>query len=243
MSAPLTIDAREHPISAVTVYQGDRALIQRSLPVKLSVSDVFAVLETGSNPAHPARTGSTKAGKNEVIVRFLPRWLFSDSLCATIDASQYSSASSSQSISVLDTIHDCSPAPYVPNYMADVADQNRDTAIAKLKRLEKEQEVLLRYHGAVQPFGGSGTNNKGTGQVFDPENLAKFLDLYSERQTKLDEAIPKLRRQVNDLSENARQERKKKVAEEETHSKAKVLIVAKEAGDATLTISYRKSIT
>ena len=48
MSEPLTIDARTHGVSAVTVYQGDRALIQRRIPITLTVrplhDDRFEVL-------------------------------------------------------------------------------------------------------------------------------------------------------------------------------------------------------
>ncbi|KAF8324090.1 hypothetical protein DL93DRAFT_96034 [Clavulina sp. PMI_390] len=203
----IEIDARTHPVFAVTVYKYAGALIQRRFLVTL------------------------KSGQNEIMITCLPPWISNDSIRVEAEGS-----SSSQHLVVFDvTPITHSYTKPDPNPELDILDGRNNALTTSIAILEKQQAILKKYGDDIKPAGDGDDR-----AIFDPASLEQFLDLYGSRQAKIDMELVKLRKE-HDSVRRRRSEiiTKASIADlSKVLPSVKIVMLAKEDGDATLILNY-----
>lgn len=227
------INAQDFAVTAVTVYKADRALVQRRLPVTLQVSipSFFPRLPPRLTCLSYIRYFLQKSGQNDISITRLPRFIFEDSIRVEAEG-----ASSSQHLTVFDVTHvpptyNTSPTPEAAERLAAI-DEQRKSLASRIVILEKQQAVLRKYSDDINPVGSGG--------LFGPEALEKFLDVYGARQTAIDEQLVALRKERED-AEKAFVAMNNKANVTNADKKlpgVKIIMLAKEDGAATIVLSY-----
>ncbi|KAF8324086.1 hypothetical protein DL93DRAFT_2162173 [Clavulina sp. PMI_390] len=205
----IEVNATEHPISAVTVYQNDGALVLRRFPVTL------------------------QSGRNEIKITHLSKHISNDSI--RIEAE---STSSSQNLVIFD-VTSTAPSSVDPNPIPDDEEweplsEKRDGLSAKIHILEKQQDTLEKYREEIKPTrsGGSALFEPDHLERFLDIYASKRATL-DEELVKLRKERDSVLRQLSELKDKASAANLAK-----TMPSVKIVMSVEEDGDATLILNY-----
>lgn len=162
----------------------------------------------------------------------LPLFIQSDSIRIEAEG-----GSSSQHLTVFDVTsvapsHVLATPSEDGSKLADLEDAKKSLK-SQIAILEKQQAVLQKYSGDIQPVGSGGA-------IFGPNDLEKFLDVYTSRQSLIDEQLSTIRKELEQTDQEVNELKKR------THvanagkrlPSVNIIMLAKEAGLATLILSY-----
>ncbi|KAF8324105.1 hypothetical protein DL93DRAFT_97592 [Clavulina sp. PMI_390] len=204
----IELNAQAHPVSAVTVYQDDGALVQRHFLVTL------------------------QAGQNEIVITRLSNYISNDSIRVEAESS-----SSSQHLVVFDvTPLAPSSANLDPNpdgAELDGLNQKKDALQGSIAILEKQQEVLKKYGEDITPAGSSGDifHPAALEQFLDIYG-SRQAQIDSEL-VKLRKEHDALDRRVNELNSKSAVANLARMM-----PSVKIVMLAKEDGDASIILNY-----
>ncbi|KZV96559.1 hypothetical protein EXIGLDRAFT_833529 [Exidia glandulosa HHB12029] len=200
MANKVEYDATAHHVHSVTVFQVDRAEVNRRIQVQL------------------------KAGQNDVVVSHLPSYLDEDSI--RVDGIG--------SATVFDVVYS-SPPPTV-----DSAENETLKALEKKRSaLEAEKDSLTQQVTVLSDYAKT-LNAKDT----DASKLMTFLDLFSEKKLKLNEALVAVDDKIAAVEAEIRDEQLSSHEDVESQKrgvKITIVVLSEADGEAELSLTYTVS--
>ncbi|KAF8315709.1 hypothetical protein DL93DRAFT_2166668 [Clavulina sp. PMI_390] len=172
--AEIELDARDHSITRVTVYQWYRAIVQRRFPINV------------------------QSGQNSVAIKCLSSFLDGDSIRVEAET-----RSRSQALTVFDVVYSA-PATYtyVPtkvNTPEIRALEKQKTALrVRVKAVERNHALLKDFSHTLHAAGIQGVSNDQLASFMDM-NLERDTQLWEEKQ-KLEEDIEELEDKIARMS-------------------------------------------
>ncbi|KAF8324088.1 hypothetical protein DL93DRAFT_2092711 [Clavulina sp. PMI_390] len=125
----IEINAQTHPVSAVTVYQHDGALVQRRFP----------------------------SGQNEIAITRLSKHISDDSI--RVEAEGASPTQHLVVFDVTPMApSSASPIPFLDRDEVEALNEKKDALSADISILEKQQDILEKYGDEIMPTRGGGGN-------------------------------------------------------------------------------------
>ncbi|KZT61875.1 hypothetical protein CALCODRAFT_479632 [Calocera cornea HHB12733] len=198
MSHTVEINASEHPVSSVTVYQ-HRAEVVRNFAIDLEV------------------------GQSEVQITKLP---------TCIDESSLRVDGLGNAV-IFDVIYErLTPERNIPKASSEKV-QGLETQLAALKR---ELKVLQSQTTVLDDF-----SHTLTAKDVTPSQLVEFLGLLSDKGGSLNEKVEETQKKIRDTEVALAVERKGQAPTDEARklaTKVTVIVLAEQAGNAELTVTY-----
>lgn len=172
-------------------------------------------------------------GQNDLSISRLSQYLFSDSIRVEAE-----SESGAQHLTVFDVTY-IAPS-YSSTPPSDVAaelvtlEEYKKNLDSRIDILDKQQAVLRKYSDNIQPVGSGGG-------VFGPDVLERFLDVYSTRQTAIDEQLVALRKDLKETNQkiNGLNQRSQVASAGKRLPGVNIVMLANEDSAASVVISYR----
>ncbi|KAF8313121.1 hypothetical protein DL93DRAFT_2081515, partial [Clavulina sp. PMI_390] len=201
------VDARDHPIVGVTVYQSNRAIMQRRFPVEV------------------------KSGQNDIVVKYLPSVLESDSIRVEAETTSYS-----QALTVFDVVY-TAPTTYTPTpTMPDTPEvealrEEKSEKEMYLETLERDEALLNGYSDSLRD---------GRVEHATSESLISFMGMRHEKQKELWKEKRQLEKDIRGLGHQITLMGFKKVEDipYALRSGVTVVLLAEEGGPVELVLSY-----
>lgn len=175
-----------------------------------------------------------QSGQNDLSISRLSQYLVSDSI--RVEAED---ESGSQRLTVFDVTYNApSYSSIPPDVVVELAtlEEYKKDLNSRINILDKQQSVLRKYSDNIQPVGSGGG-------LFGPEMLEKFLDVYSARQTVIDEqlgAVHKDLKETNQKIHGLNQQTQIANASKRLPG-VNIVMLANEDGAVTVILSYRMS--
>ncbi|KAF8324108.1 hypothetical protein DL93DRAFT_2176637 [Clavulina sp. PMI_390] len=203
-----------------------------SIEVNAQTQPVFAVTVYQHDGALVQRR--FPSGQNEISITRLSKYISNDSIRVEAEGS-----SSSQHLVVFD-VTPVAPSSANPDPNPDGAElenlnETKEALKASIAILEKQQAVLKKYGDDIKPTGGNSNS-----AVFDPAALEQFLDVYGSRQAKIDEELVRLRKEYDVVHRRVNELNSKTAVANLARMmpSVKIVMLAKEDGEATLILNY-----
>ncbi|KAF8313124.1 hypothetical protein DL93DRAFT_2168060 [Clavulina sp. PMI_390] len=152
----IVVDAREHPVVGVTVYQSDRAIVQRRFSLDV------------------------KSGQNDIAIKYLPTVLDGDSIRVETGTTSFS-----QTLTVFDVVSSTSPYNTVTYTTSHVIPDTPEVNALREEKSEKDMllQILERDEALLNAYSDSLRSAKP--EEMTAESIVSFMDMRLERQTQL----------------------------------------------------------
>lgn len=217
MPATHTIKATDLPVHSVTVFQADRAEVNRLIPVELKVGNAFTFYDI-QKPSHV----NHQEGANEVEIAHLPTVLDQDSL--RVDGIG--------NAVIVDVI-------YHPPTSND-SDKKHQDAVKDLTRkrqvFEEEKAILAQQASVLEKYSSSLTAADATAG-----KLEEFMDVFVKQKTHLDAETRALVEKIEGVEKEVEAEKKAWSVDDESKARAArvtVVVTATKDGAAELSLTY-----